>query len=404
MARGSSQGSASNGSTCTVSAHLPSFICGLLVGALLSTLYWKYQRNEDVISQMFAQPAARATAEAGTPQAAQSQPPTLEASASAEASTTALRASAPCPVKICPEKTCPVCPQSSQLNTAVAPSGSSDTSQLPYPNFWPVVKFQASYVMDVGFNLGGDSWNYLLEGMRVVAIEADPHLVAEAWESKYFRPFLDSGQLILLNVGIGRVDGEVLKFHINPKYPSQSAIGKCLRPPCTKIIDVTTITCETLLVKYGVPVYLKIDIEHQDHNCMASLSTKRCPHELPRFVSYEDASRKKRNLNLLRNLGYTYFKFVKQAPYSSNKEYLKINKDPLATNQTWPWMTSGPWGNFAYDGHSKYNWHDIRKMTDAQVGYDTYGAKSKLGSWCDVHAFLWWPETPSHCKDVGISR
>ena len=56
-------------------------------------------------------------------------------------------------------------------------------------------------------------------------------------------------------------------------------------------------------------------------------------------------------------------------------------------NATWPYMASGPWGNFAYDGHVGYEWHDLRVIKNAaSLGLDAKGAARPLGGWCDVHA------------------
>jgi hypothetical protein len=55
-------------------------------------------------------------------------------------------------------------------------------------------------IYDVGLHKGEDSEFYLKKGFRVVAIEALPALAQIVTER--LRPYLDSGQLVILNVAI----------------------------------------------------------------------------------------------------------------------------------------------------------------------------------------------------------
>ncbi|CAD7967699.1 unnamed protein product [Amoebophrya sp. A25] len=279
----------------------------------------------------------------------------------------------------------------------------SSSSYLPWQGPWPISPFQSSFVMDLGFNEGGDAWNYLLQGMRVLGLEADRNLVEAARNSLYFKPFLESGQLILIHGAISNREGSALKFYRYRKSPVHSGIGYCFsgRWSDCDTIDVPTMTCEGLLRKYGVPVYLKIDIERQDKNCVMSLNSSRCPHELPRFVSYEDSVRESEGIRHLMRLRYSRFKFVKQRPYASYKTYLKKGLTAEQANATWPWMTSGPWGNYAYDAQIGYDWHN----TDEKGVVESLGLNEKpLGPWADVHAWMFNPEVPERCHGVGMSR
>src|ERR1700738_1912920 len=61
-------------------------------------------------------------------------------------------------------------------------------------------------IYDVGMNNGDDTAYYLHLGYRVVAIEANPGLVATA--ENRFRSEIATGRLVIRNVGIAQEEGE----------------------------------------------------------------------------------------------------------------------------------------------------------------------------------------------------
>ena len=65
---------------------------------------------------------------------------------------------------------------------------------------------------------------------------------------------------------------------------------------------------EDLLLKYGTPFYLKIDIESYDTICLESLFKFK---KLPQYISCEASSIK--NIELLNSLGYSKFKLINQS-------------------------------------------------------------------------------------------
>lgn len=99
-------------------------------------------------------------------------------------------------------------------------------------------------------------------------------------------------------------------------------------------IEIPTRRFREILDQYGVPVYLKIDIEGNDHLCIRDLSGR----PLPRFVSMEsectgdseDLSEAEflASLNLLHDTGYRRFKLIRQdhiaaEPYSDLARFMQ---------------------------------------------------------------------------------
>ena len=164
-------------------------------------------------------------------------------------------------------------------------------------------------VYDVGMNNGDDTAYYLHRGFRVVAVEADPALVRRARER--FRREIESGRLILLDVAVAEEDGE-LPFWVCETRSEWSSVHRAIaardgRPHHE--VRVTGRTFSSILEEFGVPHYLKIDIEGNDHLCIEALRED----DLPRYLSVEQGPRILELLPRLAEIGYTGFKCIGQS-------------------------------------------------------------------------------------------
>lgn len=161
-------------------------------------------------------------------------------------------------------------------------------------------------VYDVGMHNGDDTAYYLHLGYRVVGIEADPTLVASARER--FADEIAEGRLIVLNVGVAAENGSAT-FYVNPEKTvwnsfNMEAAGR--RGHALQSIEVQTRKFGEILEEYGVPHFLKIDIEGHDHLCIEALD----PDYLPAFLSVE--SDHEDMVLALGKLGYQGFKSIDQ--------------------------------------------------------------------------------------------
>ena len=174
----------------------------------------------------------------------------------------------------------------------------------------------AELVFDVGFHKGEDTDFYLKKGFRVVAVEANPVLYAAGLER--FRTPIGQGRLSLLNVAIAESEGPV-RFFINRRtseWGTTSAAfaerNRELGAPSEEI-TVPGVRFEKIVAEYGVPYYVKIDIEGADHLCLRALEQfgKR-----PAYVSVESNKTSWAGLvqefEQLQTLGYRRFKVVSQ--------------------------------------------------------------------------------------------
>jgi FkbM family methyltransferase len=159
-------------------------------------------------------------------------------------------------------------------------------------------------IYDVGLLDGADTAYYLFRGYRVVAVDANP-LMIEAARVR-FADEIQAKRLTLVNVGISEKFGEAT-FWISdqPEWSSfnrevASRDGTGHHP-----ISVPTMPFSELLAEYGVPHYLKVDIEGNDKLCVEALKGG----TLPKYISVEMSGTE---LDLLWDTGYRRFKLVRQ--------------------------------------------------------------------------------------------
>ncbi len=170
-------------------------------------------------------------------------------------------------------------------------------------------------IFDVGMHRGEDTRLYLAKGFEVVAVEAIPDLAERAAEE--LREYVDSGQLVIENVAIAEVAGEV-PFYVNRASQwgtiraDWAQRNERLGSPSTASITVTALPFRDLLARHGVPYYLKIDIEGADLLCLEALDSA----DPPTHVSIESDKSSWAALvhefDLLEGLGYRRYKVVAQ--------------------------------------------------------------------------------------------
>ena len=177
-------------------------------------------------------------------------------------------------------------------------------------------------IFDLGFHLGEDTDHYLALGHRVVALEANPQLVAKG--EQRFASAIARGQLTLVNAAVVAQERGLGQVAFHP-HPSRSEWGSVdLRwvqrnaeahgLPHAAPIPVAAVSLPELVAQHGCPWLLKIDIEGADGEVLADLVL--LP-QYPNFVSWETGKESLRAVRHqhrgLRDLGYDRFRIVQQA-------------------------------------------------------------------------------------------
>jgi len=139
-------------------------------------------------------------------------------------------------------------------------------------------------IYDVGMHTGEDTAYYLHRGFKVIAIEANPELCQQAHVR--FAREINKGRLVVLNVAIAREEGSaefwICEGHTEWSSFYERAASRDGLPHHS--IKVACKSFDSILSEFGIPYYIKIDIEGSDVVCLESLRKVR---DLPKYISCE---------------------------------------------------------------------------------------------------------------------
>jgi FkbM family methyltransferase len=175
-------------------------------------------------------------------------------------------------------------------------------------------------VFDIGMYRGEDTAFYLSRGYRVVGAEANADLVEVL--HRRFRAEVRSGRVTILPVAIGPVRARA-RFAVSAGRQQFSTADPAFVAAARRhgvdfaSVEVDMITIADVIDEYGIPYFMKVDIEGMDRavvESMADLPT------VPPLLSMESAATSPSatldtvlgEVALLRRLGYRRFKLVDQ--------------------------------------------------------------------------------------------
>lgn len=199
-------------------------------------------------------------------------------------------------------------------------------------------------IFDIGMHKGKDTDFYLKKGFKVIAVEANPALVETARFK--FMDEIKTGQLVIIDKAINNESGS-LRFYINEAkddwgsiVPGWNSTGN----ETVREIEVQAVLLEEIVKEFGMPYYMKIDIEGADIICLKSLYKLGSK---PQFISCELLSPHNFNtrdidcldiLAHLKVLGYNRF-------YPSNQ---KLNETLKCSDPS----KEGIYVDYQFDGES----------------------------------------------------
>lgn len=232
-------------------------------------------------------------------------------------------------------------------------------------------------IFDIGFHVGQDTDFYLKKGFWVVAVDANPKLIEDG--KKKFAQYISAGRLVLLNIGIGKGE-EVLPFYVNEELSEWSSFDKQIGTTRGKyhVIEVPLVTLRSIVEKFGVPYYIKVDIEGHD---LIAIQSLRGMADKPKYISIENGQA--HMIEELFFLGYRKFKFVNQADIS--KVVLKpYPKEGAFIDYSFPFGSSGPFGE-DLDGQWLCK-SDVLKLSNSY--WNNPNRDANIHGWYDLHATL----------------
>lgn len=221
-------------------------------------------------------------------------------------------------------------------------------------------------IMDVGMHLGKDTQFYLDKGFRVVAIEAHPQFVVD--NRAKFDQYIKDGLLEIVPVAVAEREGTV-PFYLFPEkgdwgtLDARYAQRNIARGTVHTIVEVPSAAFEIILQRYGMPYYLKIDIEGADILCIKALHHFA---QRPKYVSFEtelvNFDSTFEALSHLYVLGYRRFKIVNQI-INHKQRCPNPPREGKFAETAFTDMMSGPFGEEAPG-----QWQGIEKTLEKYRG------------------------------------
>lgn len=245
-------------------------------------------------------------------------------------------------------------------------------------------------IFDIGMHEGWDTAYYLAKGFRVVAVDANPALCQAAREK--FSKEIAYGRLTILNLGIADTRGD-FDFYITRNKTDWSSFRKDFAARFDGDVEVVTIRCVTLddlLTDFGVPYYLKIDIEGHDREAVLALTNWK--KELPRFVSVEATVGD--FCELMVPLGYQGFKLINQVYIGQVTPYMPPLEGHFTDMKIFPGRHSGQLGDETYGpwlspDQFLEEYRMVReKQYEGSVQQAVGVPESMFHHWSDFHAKL----------------
>src|SRR5262245_46489821 len=164
---------------------------------------------------------------------------------------------------------------------------------------------QRDLIFDLGMYEGQDTRFYLSKGFRVIALEANPELCRR--NAGTFAGEIAARRLTIVPKALWQEAGQTIPFYIYSAWSSvyPEIAGRDASP--TTEVQVATTTIAEMFREFGVPYYLKCDIEGADKIVSEQLAM--AP-EKPDFVSMEDEYGELPKI--LATAGYDRFQFINQ--------------------------------------------------------------------------------------------
>lgn len=178
----------------------------------------------------------------------------------------------------------------------------------------------SSLIFDVGLHLGEDTAFYLAKGFNVVAFEADPDH-AEFCRQRFSRE-IQQGALTIVEGAIVRdPSAQQVSFFKNKNNSAWGTVNSDWAErneflgTDNERVEVPSIDFRKCLEVYGIPYYMKIDVEGMDTFCLECLEPF-LPN-VPNYISIESEKKSfgklKKEIELFDKLGYGRFKLVQQS-------------------------------------------------------------------------------------------
>ncbi len=252
-------------------------------------------------------------------------------------------------------------------------------------------------IYDVGLHRGEDTDFYLKKGFRVIAFEANPELVSYC--KQRFATHLEAGKLIIIEGAIVdpkdlSIGQKKIRFYKNDSLSvwgtvcSEWAERNDHRGTSSTVVEVEVIDFVRILEEYGIPHYMKIDIEGCDIVCINALKQFK---EVPNYISLESSktsfSAIKAEIESLSELGYQIFQAVEQSSIPRTQLPPYPAKEGTYSKHMFEEGSSGLFGA-ELPNHWKSKKEIIQQYRTIWLGYALLGDFGTMKDWKFPGAYL----------------
>ena len=243
-----------------------------------------------------------------------------------------------------------------------------------------MTSFNNRMIFDIGAHKGLDTRYYISKGFFTVSIEADPVLAGAL--SQELATEQAEGKAKIINAGVWSTHS-TLPFYKNLRNDQWSSFHEAYGRRNQTEAEVVEIECFPItefFQRYGVPYYLKIDVEGADRHILRSMLGQPL---LPQFISVEEYGIG--CIDDLHALGYTSFKILTQHDKAwCHGPEPKPEGTPLTHKKTFTRDDSGLFGRDIPGEWLSYA--DVRQLFRTTIRDDSNKIIGPANEWWDVHA------------------
>lgn len=234
-------------------------------------------------------------------------------------------------------------------------------------------------IYDIGMSEGNDTSFYLRKGFRVVGVEADPVMHEHLFQR--FAPEISDGRLNLLNRAASNRAGDEVVFFRDLREQGHSSIV-CRGDKNDLEIEkfnVLTTNYEELTYLFGVPYYLKIDIEGGEPAFLTGMLNAR---GLPEYISSEIQSVEP--IILFHKMGYKWFRLINQV-----KIYQFPAPNPPLEGEFVNDLPRHQWSGLFGRELPGATWFTIEQITEIhRMLHELWTYETVTTGWIDCHAWM----------------
>ena len=163
-------------------------------------------------------------------------------------------------------------------------------------------------IFDIGMHDGSDTEFYLKKGFRVVGVEANPRL-SDVVRQRFVNEIAE-GRLVVINKALAERGGQTTAFYVRADSDGWSSIHRQAAERdgiASNQIEIETATMGELFAEFGVPYFLKCDVEGAESLILDQLCRE---FHKPQFISVESVGDEL--IDLLVAASYARFQIINQ--------------------------------------------------------------------------------------------